>query len=110
MPCKHTSWRPARAAGPDRSLYAALLSRTAIKSPSHPILQHASSTQGTQVPPTTSSGIQLGLNVAGSSCGWMSQVAPKLPKGSARRPEVNRHTRPRGDLYENIVRLLFNAS
>jgi hypothetical protein len=43
--CKHTSWRPTPAAGPDRSLNAALLSYAAVKSPSSPTLQHANSAQ-----------------------------------------------------------------
>jgi hypothetical protein len=100
MPCKRTSWRPARAAGPDRSLNAALHSHATIKSPSRPALQHTSSTRGTQVTPTTSSCLRLGLNVAGSSCARMDWVAPKLLEGSAMRPEVNNHARPRSDLYD----------
>jgi hypothetical protein len=67
MPCKRTNWRPARAAGPDRSLNVALLSCAAVKSPSSLILQHTNSSRGTQEPPTMSSGQQLGLNVAGPS-------------------------------------------
>jgi hypothetical protein len=70
-PCKHTSWRPARAVDPDRGLNTALLGYAAVKSPSSPTLQHTSSAQGTQAPPTTSSGLRLSLNVAGSSCARM---------------------------------------
>jgi hypothetical protein len=63
-PCKRTSWRPMQAAGPDKSLNAGLLSCTTIPSPSPPTLPHASRARGTQAPPTTSSGLRLGLNVA----------------------------------------------
>jgi hypothetical protein len=51
-PCKHTSWWPVRAAGPDRSLNTGLVSWTTITSPSSPTLLHASSAGGTQAPPT----------------------------------------------------------
>jgi hypothetical protein len=44
----------------------ALLSNTAVKSLSPPSQQYANSTRGTQTPPTTSSDLRLGLNVAGS--------------------------------------------
>jgi hypothetical protein len=71
MPCKHPSWRPARAAGPDRGLNTALLVYVAVKSPSSPTLQHASSARGTRAPPTTSLGLRLGFNVAGSSYAQM---------------------------------------
>jgi hypothetical protein len=64
-PCKRTSWRPARAAGPDRSLNAGLHSCTTVTSLSSPTLLHASSARGTQAPPTTNSGLRLGLNVVG---------------------------------------------
>jgi hypothetical protein len=63
-PCKYTSWWPARTAGPDRSLNTALLGCAAVTSPSSLTLQHASSARGTQAPPTMSSGLRLGLNVA----------------------------------------------
>jgi hypothetical protein len=53
---------------PTEALNVALFSRAAIKSPSHPTLQHTNFTRGTQVPPTTSSCLRLGLNMAGSSC------------------------------------------
>jgi hypothetical protein len=52
-------------AGPNRSLNAGLLSCTAIPSPSSPTLSYASFARGTQAPPTTSSDLRLGLNVAG---------------------------------------------
>jgi hypothetical protein len=42
--------------------------------------------------------------------GWAeSPPNYKLLGGSTRRPEVNSHARPCGDLYDNIARLLFNA-
>jgi hypothetical protein len=110
MACKHANWHPARAAGPDRSLNAALPSCAAVKSPSPPTLQHANSTQGTQAPPTTSSGLRLGLNVTGSSCARTCWITAKLLRESVRRPEVNISARPRGGLYDNVTELLFNAS
>jgi hypothetical protein len=97
---------PARAAGPDRGLNTALLGYAAVKLPSSPTLQHASSARGTQAPPTTSSGLRLGLNVAGSS----SALASKLLGRSARRPGVNSPTRPRGGVNDNATQLHFNAS
>jgi hypothetical protein len=63
--CKHNSWRPVQAAGPNRGLNAGLLSCTAIPSPSSPTLLDASSAWGTQALPMTSSGLRLGLNVVG---------------------------------------------
>jgi hypothetical protein len=64
-PCNHTRWRPTQAVGPDMSLNAGLLSCVAIPLSSSPTLPHASFSRGTQAPPTTSSSLQLGLNVAG---------------------------------------------
>jgi hypothetical protein len=58
-------WRPMQAAGPDKSLNAGLPGRRAIPSTSSPTLPHASFARGTQAPPTTSSGLGLGLSVAG---------------------------------------------
>jgi hypothetical protein len=56
-----------QAAGPDKSLNAGLTGCAAIPSPSSPTLPHASSARGTQAPPTTSSGLDLGSSVAGYS-------------------------------------------
>jgi hypothetical protein len=64
-PCRHTSWQPAWATGLDRSLNTTLLNYAAITSQSSLALQHVSSARGTQAPPTTSSGLYLGLNMAG---------------------------------------------
>jgi hypothetical protein len=54
-----------QAAGPDKSLNAGLSSCTAIPSTSSPTLPQASSTRGTQAPPTMSSSLDLGLSMAG---------------------------------------------
>jgi hypothetical protein len=110
MPCKHINWQPALAAGPDRSFNAALLSCATVKSFSSPTLQHANSARGTRAPPTTSSGLWLGLNVAVSSRARTDWVAAKLLRESARRPGVNSHVRPCGSLYNNATPHLFNAS
>jgi hypothetical protein len=64
-PCKYTSWRPMQAAGPEKSLNAGLPGCTAVPSTSSPTLPHASFALGTQAPPTTDSGLSLGLSVAG---------------------------------------------
>jgi hypothetical protein len=109
MPCKHTSWRPALAAGPDKSLNVDLLSCVAVKSPSPLTLQQANSTRVTQAPPTMSSGLQLGLNVVGSAYAQIECVTTKLLGESIRRPEVNSPARPHGGLYDNKTCLLFNA-
>jgi hypothetical protein len=62
-PCEHTSRQLVRAAGPDMSLNTTLPDCVSITSPSSLTLQHANSARGTQAPPTTSSGLRLGLNV-----------------------------------------------
>jgi hypothetical protein len=56
-----------------------------------------------------SSGLRLGLNVQAHPVLVRAEVATKLLGGSARHPELNSPDRPRGDLYDNIARLLFNA-
>jgi hypothetical protein len=109
VPCKHTSWRPARVASLDRGLNAALLSCAAVKSPSSPVLPHANSTQGAQAPPMTSSGLCLGLNLAGSSRARADRVTTKLLGEGARCPEVNSPARPRGGFYDNATQLYFNG-
>jgi hypothetical protein len=64
-PCKYNSWRPCKKLTPTRALIAGLTGCAAIPSPSSPTLQHASSARGTQAPPTTSSGLDLGSSVTG---------------------------------------------
>jgi hypothetical protein len=54
-----------QAADPDKSLNAGLTGCAAVPSPSSPTLPHTSSTRGTQAPPTTSSGLDLGSSVVG---------------------------------------------
>jgi hypothetical protein len=54
-----------QAADPDKSLNAGLTGCAAIPSPSSPTVPHASSARGTQAPPTTSSGLDLGSSVHG---------------------------------------------
>jgi hypothetical protein len=54
-----------QAAHPDKRLNAGLTGCAAITSPSSPTLPHAISARGTQAPPTTSSGLDLGSSVAG---------------------------------------------
>jgi hypothetical protein len=81
VPCKCTSWRPARATGPDRSHNVALLGCGAVKFPSSPTLQHASSARGTQAPPTMSSGLRLGLNVATRPVFGRTKSPPNYSEG-----------------------------
>jgi hypothetical protein len=109
-PCNHTSWRSTQAVGPDRSLNAGLLSCTAIPSPSPPTLSHASFARGTRAPPTTSSGLRLGLNVAGYSSTRGGLDTNELLERGAKRPGVNSPARPRGSSHDQATQLHFNAS
>jgi hypothetical protein len=102
-------WRPKRVAGPDMSLNAGLLYCTTITSPSSPTLLHTSSTQGTQAPPTTSSGLQLGLNVESDSSTRAEQVTDELLGRGAKRPSVNSPTQPRGGFHNKAAQLHLNA-
>jgi hypothetical protein len=110
MPCKHTSWRLMRAAGLDRSLNADPLSCTTILSPSSPTLLHASSARGTQAPPTTGSGLRLGLNMAGQSSTRADLDTNELIRRGAKRLSTNSPTRPRGGFHDMATQLHFNAS
>jgi hypothetical protein len=60
--------------------------------------------------PTTSSSLQLRLNMAASSCARTDQGSAKLLGTSDRRPKVNSPAQPRGGLYDNATQLHFNAS
>jgi hypothetical protein len=110
MPCKHTSWRLMRAAGLDRSPNAGLLSCTTIPSPSSPTLLHASSARGTQAPPTTGSGLRLGLNVAVQSSTRADLDTNELLRRGAKRLSMNSPARPRGGFHDKATQLHFNAS
>jgi hypothetical protein len=99
-PCKHTSWRPAREAGPDRSLNAGLLSCTAVSSPSSPTLPHASFTCGTQAPPTTSSGLRPRFNMAVYSSTQAGLDTNGLLGRGAKPPWMNSTAQPRGSSHD----------
>jgi hypothetical protein len=99
-----------QAADPDRSFNTGLPSCTTIPSPSSPTLSHASFARGTQAPPTTSSGLSLGLSVAGWSSARADQDYNELLGGSAKRPGVNSLAWPRNGSHDQVAQLRFNAS
>jgi hypothetical protein len=108
--CKRTSWRPVLAAGPDKSINAGLPRCTAIPSPSSPTLPPTSFARGTQVLPTTSSSLRLGLNVLGYSSARTDVDNNELLRGGAKRPGVNSLTWRNGCSHEQVAQLRFNAS